>query len=204
MRIIFDEVADGEDKAAVSRIQHEVFEREMGIRLVPPGVPNNGNVSHLLARVWPSRAPIGTLSVTDTSGDHQLYESCGLRFGTHARIARYTHLAVLRPYRGMNIPLMMMLEAHRRLIVPRRFQYTWLLFNAERASTSFLTRLLGFTPTANTFFSEYGRRCPLVRDERASHSREIIRQAEQYLEQFLHLFSSTQSLSPSLQAIGAY
>ena len=85
-----------------------------------------------------------------------------MKFEPQARVARYTHLAVLKPYRGLNIPLAMMLEAHRRLIVPRQFDYTWLLFDVERAANSFLVHQLGFTPLPETLVSEYGCRCTLV------------------------------------------
>lgn len=91
---------------------------------------------------------------------------------------------MLKPYRGMNIPLMLMLEAHRRIIIPGDFDYTWLLFDVVRAPTSFLCRRLGFTLVADTFVSEYGCRCPLVRDERMSQAREAVERAEQYLRQF--------------------
>ena len=118
----------------------------------------------------------------DTSGDERLHESHNLGFEPGARAARFTYLAVLRPLRGRNIPLMMMLEAHRLFVTPRQYDYTWLLFDAARASTSFLTRLLGFTPKADIFVSEYGRRCPLVKDEHAEEAAQALRLAEQFLK----------------------
>jgi hypothetical protein len=93
------------------------------------------------------------------------------------------HLAVLRSFRGRNVPLMMALEAHRHFIAPGGYDYTWLLFDAERAPGSFLSRWLGFTPRADIFVSEYGRRCPLVRDERAEESAAALRRAARFLEQ---------------------
>jgi hypothetical protein len=183
MKIITNQVTTDEDIAAMVWIRQQVFEREMGIKLGPATVPNNGNIAQLLACAEPGKEPVGTLSVIDTSGDRQLHVGFGLKFEPDARVARYMHLAVLKPYRGMNIPLMMMLEAHRRIIIPRRFDYTWLLFDVERASTSFLCQRLGFTPAADTFVSEYGCRCPLVRDERRPQARESIGQAEAYLRQ---------------------
>ena len=76
---------------------------------------------------------------------------------------------------------MMMLEAHRRFVAPLGYEFTWLLFDAGRAPTSFLTRLLGFTVMPGVFASEYGLRCPLVRDERAEESARALRLAEQTL-----------------------
>jgi len=181
MEITVEQVTTDEDMDAVLRIRDQVFERELGITLVRSGASMNGHASHLIARVGPNREPVGSLCVIDTSENHELHESFGLKFDAHARVARYTHLAVLKPYRGMNIPLAMMIEAHRRVIVPRQFDYTWLLFDVERAANSFLSRLLGFTPLREAFVSEYGCRCPLVRDERTLRSTQFIVRAESYL-----------------------
>lgn len=183
MKFITSQVKTDEDRAAMRRIWQQVFEQEMGIALSSFEAQEKNAVAHLLARAEPEGKPVGTLSVIDTSGDQQLHASCGLSFEPHARVARFMCLAVLKSYRGMNVPLMMMLEAHRRVIVPQRFDHTWLLFDARRAATSFLCRQLGFTPTADTFVSEYGCRCPLVRDERAPQAAEMIHQAEQYFVQ---------------------
>lgn len=183
MKIIIERVASEHDEAAMRHIRGEIFEREIGIKLAPPEVQDRNSIAHLLARMQTSREPVGTLSVIDTSGDQELHAACGLRFEPQARVARFMHLAVLKPYRGMNVPLMMMLEAYRRIIIPQRFDYTWLLFDVERAATSFLCQRLGFTPTPDTFISEYGCRCPLVRDERAPQAMKIIEQAERYLYQ---------------------
>lgn len=71
-------------------------------------------------------------------------------------MARYTQLAVLRGYRGLKIPLVLMLEAHRRFVAPGRFDYTWLLFDTERAGVAFMSNRLGFTVTDDAFESEYG------------------------------------------------
>ena len=182
MEILIEHVTDEKNARAMLEVRRQVFEREMGIRLAPDGARGDGKISNLVARIYPSRLAVGTLSVIDTSGDEQLHEGHNLGFAPGGRAARFTHLAVLRPFRGMNIPLVMMLEAHRLFVAPRRYDYTWLLFDAERAPTSFLTRLLGFTPKADTFVSEYGRRCPLVRDERAEEAAQILRLAEQLLK----------------------
>ena len=170
------------DVAAMFDVWKEVFEREMGITL--PQDSTLGNTSHWLARLKQSRQAVGTLSVVDTSNQHQLHDSLGLGFDPQARAARFTHLAVLKPFRGMNIPLAMMLEAHRRVIVPGRFDHTWLLFDVEKAAGSFLARQLGFTLLPQTFLSEYGCRCPLVRNERTSEAARAIRKAESCLKRW--------------------
>lgn len=180
MDIIIEQIQNSEDVAAMFEVWKQVFEREMGITLPQDSAP--GNISHWLARLKHSREAVGTLSVVDTSGEHQLHESLGLGFDRRARVARFTHLAVLKPFRGMNIPLAMMLEAHRSVIVPGQFDHTWLLFDVEKAGRSFLARQLGFTLLPQTFVSEYGCRCPLVRNERTAEAARAIRQAESHLE----------------------
>src|SRR6266849_8400558 len=181
MEIIVEQVTTDADVDAIVRIRNQVFLREMGITLAPFGASENGHATYLVARGGPDKEPVGSLCVLDTSDDHQLHERFGLKFEPRAGVARYTHLAVLKPYRGMNIPLAIMIEAHRRVIVPRQFDYTWLLFDVERAANSFLSRLLGFAPLSETFVSEYGCRCPLVRDERTLRSAQFIVRAESYL-----------------------
>jgi len=182
MDICIEEIANSEDVAAMVQVWQQVFEREMGIALPKDSAP--GNISHWLARLKQSREVVGTLSVVDTSGRHELHNSLGLGFDPQARVARFTHLAVLKPFRGLNIPLAMMLEAHHRVIVPGKFDYTWLLFNVEKAANSFLSRQLGFTLLSQTFVSEYGCRCPLIRDERSPEAARAIRTAESYLERW--------------------
>jgi len=181
MNIVIERIANSEDDAAMLEVWKEVFKGEMGIAL--PQDYAASNTSHWLARLEQGREPVGTLSVVNTSDQHQLHDSLGLRFDPQARVARFTHLAVLKPYRGKSIPLAMMLEAHRSMIVPGQFDNTWLLFDVGRAANSFLSRQLGFTLLPQTFVSEYGCRCPLVRNERSQEGRRTIRQAELYLRQ---------------------
>ena len=185
MKIIVEQATTKADRAAVARIRQQVFEREMGMPLKPLSEFDGG--SHLLARIEPNRYPVGALSVTDTSGDHDLHKSLRLGFGRQARAARLNHLAVLAPYRRMNIPLMMMLNAFREIIEPGTFDYTWLLFDTKRVASSSLVNLLGFIPIRHGFSSEYGHRSALVRNEMASRTIDATRRAEQYLEQSRHI-----------------
>jgi len=180
MDIIIEQITSSEAVTAMLEVWQQVFEREMGIML--PHESASDHISHWLARLEQSRESVGTLSVVDTTGRHELHDSLGLGFSPQARVARFTHLAVLRPYRGQNIPLAMMLEAHQSMIVPGEFDHTWLLFDVEKAAKSFLSRQLGFTLLPQTFVSEYGCRCPLVRNERTPQSQRFIRNARTYLE----------------------
>jgi hypothetical protein len=187
MDIVIKQIASNEDVSAMLEVWEQVFEREMGIVL--PRESALGNISHWLARTEQGREPVGTLSVVDTTDQHQLHESLGLTFDPQARVARFTHLAVVKPYRGKNIPLALMLEAHRRVIVPGQFDHTWLLFDVERAANSFLSRQLGFTVLPQTFVSEYGCRCPLVRHERTHEAERAIRKAQSYLRKLEHSYT---------------
>jgi hypothetical protein len=196
VEVLIEEVAGGENERAMMEVRRQVFEREMGIRLAPDDAPAGAKVSHLIALTYPDRRAVGTLSVIETSGDERLHAGHNLGFEPGARAARFTHLAVLRPLRGRNIPLMMMLEAHRLFVAPRRYDYTWLLFDAERVPNSFLTRLLGFRPRADIFVSEYGRRRPLVRGERDEEAARAIRQAERFLNQSGRLYALPPATDP--------
>jgi hypothetical protein len=190
MEIIVEPITNNEDEAAMLRIRQQVFDREMGIALARLSVPDIPGSFHLLARVSPLGDPVGALSVVDTSRDHELHEGYGLKFHAAARVARYTQLAVLKPYRGLNIPLMLMLEAHRRFVTPSLFDYTWLLFDARRAASSLMCKWLAFTASECTFASEYGHSRALLRDERAPKSQQAIWRTEQYVGQMLKTFSA--------------
>src|SRR5205809_5687546 len=134
MEITIEPVVTSENEVAMLRIRQQVFEHEMGITLTRLAGRGNSAPFHLLARDRDGD-PAAALSVVDTSGDHELHESYGLKLHVGARVARYTQLAVLKPYRGVNVPLMLMLEAHRRFVTPGQFDYTWLLFDAQRADS---------------------------------------------------------------------
>ena len=183
MKIFIEAVTSAEDESAMRRIRRDVFECELGITRVPPDVSGVATVGHVLARAHPGGEAVGTLSVLDTGDGRGPCEGYNLGFEAGARAARFTHLAVLKPLRGRNVPLMMALEAHRLFVAPGGYDYTWLLFDAGRAQGSFLSRWLGFTPRAEVFVSEYGHRRPLVRDERAEESAAALRRAAQFLEQ---------------------
>jgi len=189
MKIIIEPVTNNSDEAAILRIRRQVFEREMGIALDYLNGCDQASALHLLARAEPNGDPVAALSVVETSSNQELHQGYGLKFRAGASVARYTQLAVLKPYRGLNIPLRLMLAAHRRFVVPNQFDYTWLLFDAERVASSSMHRWLAFIPSENVFMSEYGRSRTLVRDERAPQSEQAVWRAEQYVEQTLKAFS---------------
>lgn len=174
-------VTSDSDRDAMARIRREVFEREHGIARGRLQMPDGADALHLLAFTEPVGKPVATLSVVDTTGNHTVREMHKSDISPGARTARYVQLAVLRAYRGLDIPLALILEAHRNYIVPCRFDYTWLLFDAERAANSSLCRWFAFVPSELAFPSEYGISRLLLRDESAPRSKEAIREVEQYL-----------------------
>jgi hypothetical protein len=183
MGIIIQTATDREDRQAMLRIRQQVFEREIGVRLPEFNPQDEARTLHLLARATPGGEPCATLSIVDTTDHSRLHESFGLHFGPAARVARYTQLAVSKPYRGINIPIMLMLHAHYRFITPNEFHYTWMLFDANRAASSYIGRLLGFTLGKQVFESEFGSRRALVRDEHVPHSQQIAHYVKQYFEE---------------------
>jgi hypothetical protein len=117
----------------------------------------------------------------DTTNETDLSVRYGLCLHPGARTARYTQLAVAKPYRGMNLPLMLILKAHYYFVVPGGFTHTWLLFDAERAASSSLCARLCFSASERAFHSKFGVTRLLVRDERSAFCDQAIRQTQQYL-----------------------
>jgi hypothetical protein len=165
MKIHIEAIKSVEEAQAATRIRHEVFGRGGSYRLVDPAATASGAAIHLLARIQPENDPVAALSVVETTYDTDLHSTFGLVFEKHARVARYMQLAVLESYRGLNIPLALILEARARFVGPERFDYTWLLFDATRAASTSLCKWLGFEPSAQVFDSDYGPMRVLLRKE---------------------------------------
>ena len=183
MAITIEEVRSRQAEDAVLNIRLRVFEKELGIAIPKLELAPRPGALHLLARVGPDADPAGVLSIIDTTGDDELLSIHGVRPAPGAKVARYTQLAVLKPYRGLNIPIIMMLEAYSRFVVPQGVACTWLLFDADRAASSFLCRRLGFMPVKTSSFSEYGRTRALVRDETQPGAKLALMDAKRYVEE---------------------
>jgi hypothetical protein len=153
-------------QAAASYVREQVFGHECRIR-VPP-LPAGETVLTLIARSESDANPAAVLTVLETTGDEELHRGLGLIFNKDTRVARYTQLAVLRPYRGQHMASRLVFEAHRQFVAPRRIDYTWLLFGAGRANSSSFCRQLGFAASPETFFTEYGRCRVLTRNEHST------------------------------------
>ena len=164
--ILVETIASAAQAAEAAQIRAEVFGRECQCRIGDPMRDPRPSL-HLIARWRPSGEPMAVLSVVETTGDTGLHQRSALPFGARARVARYTQLAVLRPYRGRHIPLRLIMEAHSRFVAPEPFEHTWLLFDAARAQDSLLCGLLGFRPAGGLVHTEFGVVRALVRDEPA-------------------------------------
>jgi hypothetical protein len=170
-----------EDLLAMRRIRQQVFENEMWLPLPALIAPEGVAAAHVIARVELTGEPVAALTVVDTTNEVDLCEQYGLCLDPGARTARYTQLAVTKPYRGMNLPLMLILKAHYNFVAPGKFSHTWLLFDAKRAASSSLCARLGFSAGERAFHSQLGITRILVRDERSAFCEQALRQTQQYL-----------------------
>jgi hypothetical protein len=181
MEIVVSSVTNDEEQFEMLRFRRQIFEQELGITVNSlDGLPPE-KAHHLLARAGPAGEVIAALSVVDTTDDRQLHERYGMNFPSQVRVARYTQLAVVKPYRGLGITLMLILEANRRFLAGQ-FKYTWLLYKADRAAVSSFCRLLAFSPGDQPFETEYGYSRVLIRNESALNAPRSLYQAEQYLQ----------------------
>jgi hypothetical protein len=167
MNIRIEPVTTHAEHVLASSLRSQVFEEEWGIRL--QGIESGTDVSRmqLLARAGVGGEAAATLTVIETTGDEETHGKYGLSFEPGVRVARFTLLAVRKPYRGIGLPLAMIADAHWRFIVPGRFQYTWLLFDANRAESCSLRRVMRFQASSQVFNSEYGLTRVLLRAENA-------------------------------------
>lgn len=101
----------------------------------------------------------------DTTGNRPVHLHNRLSFGEKERVARYTQLAILKPYRKRGIFEMLIETAQRTVIRPHGFTVEWLLYPAARAYSCKLTRCLGFTAETPTLTTEFGKCHVLVRRE---------------------------------------
>jgi hypothetical protein len=179
--MIIEMATSKEDMLSMLRIRQQVFEYEMGLTLPALSAPGGAAAAHVIARAELTGEPIAALTVMDTTNEVDLCEQYGLFLHPDARTARYTQLAVTKPYRGMNLPLMMILKAHYQFVAPGDFTHTWLLFDAKRAANSSLCASLGFSASERVFHAELGATRILVRDERSAFCEQALRQTQQYL-----------------------
>jgi hypothetical protein len=179
--MIIEMATSKEDMLSMRRIRQQVFECEMGLTLPPLSAPEGPAAAHVIARVESTGEPVAALTVVDTTDEVDFCGQYGLHLHANARTARYTQLAVIKPYRGMNLPLMLIIKAHYHFVVPGDFTHTWLLFDAKRAASSSLCTRLCFSASGLVFHSQFGVNRLLVRDERSAICEQAIQGTRQYL-----------------------
>jgi hypothetical protein len=168
---------------AACQVRQQVFGREWRVTLPQLSEYPPERQLTLVVRDRTNQEPVAALTVVETTGDAEMHGRLGLSFFKGERTARYTQLAVLKPYRGMNLPVRLILTARRRFVGPKQIRYTWLLFDAEHAKTSSLCSLLGFGASRRRFLTEYGCSRVLTRDEATTQAELCDRRAQSWLEE---------------------
>lgn len=165
MSVLIECAQTAHQESAAERIRDEVFRREWGLKLGRPLPPDSEKRRTFLARCGLTGEYVATLTAVETTGDIELHDRVGLRLEEGERAARYTRLAVLKPYRGLHLPHDLILKARREFVVPRKIDVTWLVFDAQRARVSWLCRVLGYEASLRVFETEHGPSRLLVRRE---------------------------------------
>ena len=139
--------------AEMMAVRTQIFAKECGFSFKALPGPGETGVWHLLVR--DNDHVVGTLSVVETTGDHQVHERYGLQFPDSDRVARYAQLAILKPYRKRGIFEMLMESAQRTVLRPKRFAAGWLLYPASQGSSCRLASL-GFTAETPLVATDFG------------------------------------------------
>lgn len=172
MKIRLEAVMTVEQNDAAARVRREVFGTEWAIERNGISSIDMARADQLIARVLPEGEVVATVTILDTTGNAALHEKYGLPFSRFDRVARYTQMAVLKRYRGLNLPLYLLLDARRLYILPNAVTRTWLLFPQGRAAFSRLCARLGFSASSQVVDAEQGPSHVLLRDEK-SHAADV-------------------------------
>ena len=194
MQVYITDAWSERDLRAVQHLEDEVFRREMRINLPAFRVPRGVAMLRLLARLKPDSESVGTLTVVETTGEHDLHRASGVTVQADARIARYTRLAVLPQHRGYGLSIRLMLEAHERFCAQNGIHKTWLLLDSRRAPSSLIASVLGFTCGAKTIRSEYGPCRVLSRKELSSAATEGTRRGWAFLSRHQELIGGARQV----------
>ncbi len=167
MNVVIENATAPAQLAEVSELRRRVFAEEWGLRVELAEPFEDGKAWHFIARHDTTGRAAAVLTVLDTTGDTRLQQQCRLRVPDGARVARYAQLAVAKDSRGFGIPLRLMLEARERVILPVRFDFTWLLYDAKRIQRCSFRYALGFQVQPGTISTPRGACCLLMRSETA-------------------------------------
>jgi GNAT superfamily N-acetyltransferase len=155
------------DQRELSSLHRAIVQREFGGP--PPAAflhDPAASIMHLIARAGGDDGPVvGSLTVVETSHDTLARRAFDLPVPLGASSAFYTCVAVLPEYRGLCVPIRLLLEARRNFVDPRGIQYTWLLYDADRADSTRLCRIMKYRALAGVIH-DLGRPCRvLLREE---------------------------------------
>ena len=157
------------DQRELSSLHRAVVQREFGGSL-PASLLHDpaGSVMHFIARAGGHDGPVvGSLTVIETSHDAVARRAFDLPVPLGASSAFYTCAAVLPEYRGLCVPVRLLLEARRHFVEPRGIQYTWLLYDADRAHSTRLCRIMKYRALPGVIHN-LGRPCRVLFREEPS------------------------------------
>jgi acyl carrier protein len=161
--IHIEPVSNAQQWAEMSDVRSRVFTGEYGFSFTPLPGPTQSGIRHFLAR--DNGNAVGTLSVVDTTTDRELHQKYHLAFDHNDRVARYSQLAILRPYRKRGVFEVLFKTALATVIHPEQFTVGWLLYPAAHARSSRLTASLGFAAEDPLLTTEFGECHVLIRRE---------------------------------------
>jgi hypothetical protein len=182
MKIKLEAVTNTEQQAAAARVRRQVFGTEWAFELWPIAPDDLSRGNQLIARVLPDDEVVATVAILDTTGNRSLHERYELPLGRFDRVARYTHMAVLKPYRGLHLPLYMLLEARRLFLIPGGYTHSWMLLQAERAISSTFCTTLGYSVSTRVVDGEQGRSRVLLRNEKSHEADAADMQTKRFLD----------------------
>jgi hypothetical protein len=182
MKIKLEAVTNIEQAAAAARVRRQVFGTEWAFELCGIAPDNLSRGNQLIARVLPGDDVVATVAVVDTTGNRSLHERYELHPGRFDRVARYTHMAVLKPYRGLHLPLYMLLEARWLFVIPGGYACSWLLLQEERAISSTFCTTMGYSVSTRVVDSEQGRVRVLLRNEKSHEADAADRLTRRFLD----------------------
>jgi ribosomal protein S18 acetylase RimI-like enzyme len=166
MQILIENVTTAHQFREASAVRRQVFEKEWRTKIPRLPLETPGKLWHLVARAGEFGQSVAALSVVDTTAEDVLHQRYALHFPDNARVARLTQLAVLTSFRGLGIPRRLIQEAMHRIVQPNKFDFTWLLFDENRAESCRLIAHFGYSASPYVLQTEYGLCRVLTRDER--------------------------------------
>src|SRR4051794_6764859 len=164
LQFIIEPVSSEAQYAQVQSVRNKVFEEELGIKLPRLAFGPGCKIRHMICLTKAGRETVGAVTVQDTTDERALHGRYGLHFPSGKKVARFTQLALLKPYRGLNLNLELVLEAKSSITAPGHFHYTWFVTPARDNTVSFWRRL-GYTASPEFVDADMGPSWAMVKNE---------------------------------------